>query len=233
MEVESTFSVSPGFYEKIGKYKKGVSEYEFRFGHTPTDQQISVFLDMPLKTIESIKTVLSPTIPFDALGGDDGNTTIREVVSDGSRFEDDVEMREDALSLWETIEKRVDDGRNLEILRLRFCEGWSIPRIADEYGISRQRVDQICKKSLEKVRRDDRISDYIVQEVDSMNDYSGSGFTAFNRRWASSVEWSVLNREKKKERLSGRIKSKKAAIDRKYSFLGVDSTEKGFDNSGE
>jgi hypothetical protein len=52
---------------------------------------------------------------------------------------------------------RSPSPRNLRMSELRWVEGWTLQAIADEYGISRQRVCQITARSplrlLDRVRK--------------------------------------------------------------------------------
>ena len=103
-----------------------------------------------------------------------------------------------------------------EIMRQHYLEGRSLVDIAHDRGVSRQRIHQKLKISLERLGRYQTIRAYA-----DLNFYSKKGVQAFHRTHSSSVEDLVMKMETKSENARAKAERlqremKEAAYDQEW-----------------
>ena len=143
--------------ELIAKWKQASQKLEHGLGRPPNLNELADEMNLPLKKIRIIKRAVKAfRAPAQAPLDDNG-----EVMNIGDLFADertalpeDYIFRDDELR---TIRKLLDaiDEREARILRLRFGldgqEPLTLKQIANEIGISRERVRQIADEALRKL----------------------------------------------------------------------------------
>jgi len=143
--------------ELIAKWKQASQKLERALGRPPGLQELAEEMQLPLKKIRIIKRAVKAfRAPAQAPIDDNG-----EVMNIGDMLADertappeDFIFRDDELR---TIRKLLDaiDEREARILRLRFGldgqEPLTLKQIANEIGISRERVRQIADEALRKL----------------------------------------------------------------------------------
>ena len=149
--------------ELISKWKVAFRKLENETGSQPSPTDLAKAMNLPLKKVRIIRRALRA---FQAPSGDVQNSSgdmvsLCDLVADSrSSTPDDRALHHDELA---TLKKLMDtiDGREAEVLRLRFGLDGSTPltlqEIADEVGISRERVRQVLDDSLMKLNA--RLSD--------------------------------------------------------------------------
>lgn len=143
--------------ELIAKWKQASRTLEAQLGCPPSLQQLADAMDLPLRKVRIIKRAIKafhfPTqAPTDA---DGEQMSLGEMVADTRHGQpDDGVLAGDELGILGKLLDSIDE-REAAILRLRFGLDGSTPltlkQIADEVGISRERVRQIVDESLTKL----------------------------------------------------------------------------------
>jgi RNA polymerase primary sigma factor len=155
--------------ELISKWKSAYRKLESESGTQPSPQDLAKAMNLPLKKVRIIRRALrafqSPTSDVQNSAGD--MVSLCDLVADQSTgTPDERVLHADELN---TLKMLLDtiDGREAEVLRLRFgldgCQPLTLQEIADEVGISRERVRQVLDDSLNKLNarlNDDRPSRY-------------------------------------------------------------------------
>ncbi len=142
--------------ELIAKWKIAFRRLEAELGAPPSLQDLAKAMDLPLKKVRiirrSIRAFQSPSTARDSSGE---LINLSELVAD-SRVgmpEERVFQREE-LTLLKRLLESIDE-REASVLRMRFgldgCEPLTLKQIADEIGISRERVRQIVDEGLTKL----------------------------------------------------------------------------------
>lgn len=143
--------------ELIAKWKEASRKLEAELGYPPSMEQLAEAMDLPLKKIKIIKRAVKAfkTPTQEASGESSDLMSLGELVADsrvGTPEERSLHSEELTVlkRLLDTIDER--EGR---ILRLRFGldgqEPLTLKEIADQVGISRERVRQIVDEALEKL----------------------------------------------------------------------------------
>jgi RNA polymerase primary sigma factor len=161
--------------ELIAKWKVASRRLEGELGYPPTLAELAKAMDLPIKKVRiirrAVKAFQTPSQePRDREGG---LINLSDIVAD-SRVgtpEESV-LRSDELFMLKQLLDTIDE-REARILRLRFgldgCEPLTLKQIADDIGISRERVRQIVDEALTKLNErltDDNPSQYFRREGD-------------------------------------------------------------------
>lgn len=167
--------------ELIAKWKVASRKLEAELGYPPSVQELAKVMDLPVKKIRIIKRAVKA---FQAPGQEgrdaDGSLMNMSEMLACSRTlaPDDAMLYDDELKTLKSLLEAIDE-REARILRLRFgldgCEPLTLKQIADEVGISRERVRQIVDEALTKLNAklsDDRPSRFFrrgegMDELDS------------------------------------------------------------------
>ncbi|MBX3358016.1 MAG: RNA polymerase sigma factor RpoD/SigA [Phycisphaeraceae bacterium] len=153
--------------ELIARWKQASQKLEKELGRPPTLQELADETQLPLKKLRIIKRAVKAfRVPSQAPLDEDGKVVNLDdiLADDRAMTSDDCALRDDELR---TIRRLLDaiDEREARILRLRFGldgqEPLTLKQIAQDIGISRERVRQIADEALRKLNaqiNDDRPS---------------------------------------------------------------------------
>ena len=149
--------------ELIAKWKVASRTLEARFGYPPSIEQIAEEMDLPVKKVKIIKRAVKAfKTPSQEGSGSDGDLmSMGEMIADSAAgTPDDAVLRGEELNVLRRLLETIDD-REATILRLRFGldgrEPLTLKQIADQVGISRERVRQIVEESIERLN--ERLND--------------------------------------------------------------------------
>lgn len=119
----------------------------------------------------------------------------------------------------ETVHKAVDslEDRQRLCIDMRYFQGKTQQEISELWNVSGQRVQQIERQGLRRIREGQYMPDLSEIYYGSRNYYKGTGFTAYKNSGTSSTEWELL----RKERFERRYKAanKRLSRDGKIALL--------------
>lgn len=157
MSASQPIHVPAYMVELIAKWRTASRALENDLGYPPSIEQLAEYMDLPVRKVKIIRRAVralraSSQGPVNA----DGDLmSLGELIADTRTAEPDehVLMREDLRVLRKLLEA-IDD-REAQILRLRFGldgqQPLTLKQIADEVGISRERVRQIVDEALTRL----------------------------------------------------------------------------------
>lgn len=144
--------------ELVAKWKVAFRKLEQEMGTAPSLQDMSKAMDLPLRKVRIIRRAVKAfqTPAQEASSGASGLSGLGDMLADtrNGAPEDSV-LRFEELSVLQRLLDSIDD-REAKILRLRFGldgEPLTLKQIADEVGISRERVRQIVDEALTKLNQ--------------------------------------------------------------------------------
>ncbi len=154
--------------EQVNKMRRIERELEQDLQREATVEEIAAEMDIPPEKVKDIRNWRREPISLDQTIGDDGESALGDFVGDGDTPDavDQVGhgMLSDELAraLW-TL-----DEREAEVIRLRFGmrdgRQWTLDQIGAQFGVTRERIRQIEKKAIGKLRqpsRSDRLRDFL------------------------------------------------------------------------
>ena len=172
--------------ELIAKWKMHSRKLENELGHPPTMEQLADSMELPLKKVKIIKRAVKAfRAPSQEPVGADGDLIgLGELIAD-SRVgtPDDNSLHTEELGVLRKLLETIDD-REAVILRMRFgldgSEPLTLKEIAQEVGISRERVRQVVEESLAKLN--ERLNDAKPSRFFRRNDFESVEVEQTSRR---------------------------------------------------
>ena len=154
-----TIRIPVHMHEIILKVKKATGIYmKENYGELPTEKQLSEILNMPEDKIRLSRELMQYTVSFSSpIGNEDGDDTLGDIIEDKNiSVEADIDyvyMKELARTLLN--DKKIND-REREVIKLRFGfydRKYTLQEVGDMLGVTRERIRQIEKKALMKLRK--------------------------------------------------------------------------------
>jgi len=142
--------------ERIRQMYRTAQVLEQTLGHRPTPEEIAQEMELPPESIRGMMDASQHAIALERPVGDDGDSEFGDFIEDQDS-PSPVEAATQHL-LQETIEEVLSEltPRQSHILRLRFGLGGGEPHtleeIANKFGLSRERIRQLEKEALRRLR---------------------------------------------------------------------------------
>jgi len=142
----------------LKKLSKISRELQQELGREPTPEEIAKRANISPKKIRQALGITRNTISFERPMGEDKDTPMIDFIPNATIPPPVYKLTLDMLKkeVKELLEKAVKDRRELEILKLRFGleeeEDHSLREIGKRYGVSRERIRQIQKRALDRLR---------------------------------------------------------------------------------
>ncbi len=142
--------------ERIRQMYRTAQVLEQDLGRRPTPEEIAEEMDIPTENVRSMMDASQHAIALERPVGDDGDSEFGDFIED----QETPEPAEAAAHhlLQETIEDVLSEltPRQAHILRLRFGLGGgeqhTLEEIANKFGLSRERIRQLEKEALRRLR---------------------------------------------------------------------------------
>ena len=142
--------------ERIRQMYRTAQVLEQNLGRRPTPEEIAAEMELPAEAVRSMMDASQHAIALERPVGDDGDSEFGDFIED----QDTPSPLESATQhlLQETIEEVLSEltPRQSHILRLRFGLGGGEPHtleeIANKFGLSRERIRQLEKEALRRLR---------------------------------------------------------------------------------
>ncbi|MGH7196997.1 MAG: sigma-70 family RNA polymerase sigma factor [Candidatus Saccharimonadales bacterium] len=142
-------------WEDINKLGSRIRKYEKENYTEPTDEELSEELGWSLDRVQQAKEAMHIFISLDAPVGEDGDSTLSDVVSVTAPSPEDIALNNVERTELEDAISELDD-RSAAIIRMRYGlldgEPWSLADIGKRFELSRERVRQLEVKALEKLK---------------------------------------------------------------------------------
>jgi RNA polymerase primary sigma factor len=142
--------------ERIRQMYRTAQSLEQSLGRRPSPEEIALEMDLPAEAVRAMMDASQHAIALERPVGDDGDSEFGDFIED----QDSPSPVESATQhlLQETIEDVLSEltPRQSHILRLRFGLGGGEPHtleeIANKFGLSRERIRQLEKEALRRLR---------------------------------------------------------------------------------
>ena len=195
----SIIRIPPHNRQKVIRYKKLIRDYERDHGREPTDQEAAACLGVSEDEIQKVRIYSQNVASLDApLKNTDGEElSLADTIADRLNMEEDTvdRLHEEAIQteLWNIVSKYADQQQD-KVIRLYFRDGKTLSEIAEETGVSLERVRQIKAAGLRQLRRHKALNE-IKQKCEVVEaSLFRTSFASFKHR-GSSVESVVMRLE--------------------------------------
>jgi len=141
--------------ELLHKMRKVIEKLTHKYGRKPTDKELARELKIPIEKVQQLKLVSQTITSLDKPVSEEGEADFIDLLQD-----DEIEAVDELVNLFkkEEVEEllSVMDERSREIIKMRFGLDTGLPRtlaeVARKFKITRERVRQIEKEALAKMR---------------------------------------------------------------------------------
>jgi RNA polymerase sigma factor (sigma-70 family) len=147
-------------HELMGKVRYAEFALLQQLGREPTEHEVAAELELPIERLREVKVAAQDVASLDKPIGEDGDATMGELVADESA----VSPEDSATAVLSRVEVERALGalsvREREVLMLRYGlvdgEEHTLEDIGEQFGLTRERIRQIEKKTLTKLRHPSR-----------------------------------------------------------------------------
>lgn len=139
---------------KTRQLKRAIVHYQMIHNTLPSDEELAEILDMNVEDVHNLRSNTPGAISMDTPLGDQSNDTIGSMLTSETAPTDSKLIDESVISAINDVLKGLDP-RDAIVLRRSFGIGGeeeSIDQIAEDMGLSRERVRQIRESALHKIR---------------------------------------------------------------------------------
>ena len=166
-----TIRIPVYMYDVISKWRRVRDGLMQKLNRLPTRKEIAEIMQVPVQKIKEIENIAGRPSSLNAPVSLDGTAELIDLIEDDSSHSPDQQLGEILKS--ERIQKLLDalDERERRILTLRFGLGnhepHTLEEVAQQFGITRERVRQIEAVALKKIRiqlalEQDKLENYLA-----------------------------------------------------------------------
>jgi RNA polymerase sigma factor (sigma-70 family) len=141
--------------EKLSRLARTRRELATSLGHDPTDEEVAEDMGIPLDQVQHLDAISRTPTSLDALVGDDGGTTLGDLVDAADPGPEDLVVDRDTRAGLVGMVDRLTE-REAEVIRCRYGlvpgPKQTYEQISGRLGVSRERVRQIEREALEHLR---------------------------------------------------------------------------------
>src|SRR5271157_5216132 len=146
--------------ESMNKFLRASRELEKELGRTPTNEEISRRMDIPVEKVQKLKTISRDPVSLETPVGRDGESALGDLIEDrwvGSPVDAVIEsnVRDETAGILKTLSPKEE-----KVIRMRFgigCEReHTLEEIGQEFDVTRERIRQIEAKALRQLRAPER-----------------------------------------------------------------------------
>jgi RNA polymerase sigma factor (sigma-70 family) len=164
------YHLPPKIYQRVGLVARAISSLFDQYDRWPNDQEVYVWIHaadgtenetadlkhMTMREIKFCRRLLNERYdsldsPLPTNGDGNSERSLREVTADTELGIDEIAQRQFDLN---KIETEIDklEPREKAIIRSRFMEEITLEEVSKNYGVSRERIRQIEKRTIEKIK---------------------------------------------------------------------------------
>lgn len=144
----------------IQRIEKVHKKLEHELGREPTASEIAEDLDMDDEEINHLRNITQDFISLDSTLGDSDETTILSMIVDQRTDSPDQQVLDESLhqALDEILSTLTESERQILVMRfgLGGDEPMSLQQIGDRFNLSKERIRQIEKKAIRRLRHPSR-----------------------------------------------------------------------------
>lgn len=145
--------------DQLSKVKKAIGRLSQELGRVPELEEIAAFIDDTPENLAQMLRAGQEVLSLEAPIGEDGTATLGDLVEEDG--DGDLDAKVDAGLLEERLRQALGclTARESRIVELRYGlrdgRPLTLQDVADRFGLTRERIRQIEKEALEKLRRPD------------------------------------------------------------------------------
>ena len=235
-------------YEKIGKYKKARTKLYEKYLREPTIDELAKELRFSPRSVMNIQRAMNDVISLNIHIGDEEDVELENFISVNSAYQEkspeekviDSTMREDLRTF---IKNSNLNLREQKVLMYRYGlydgELWTLDKIGKVFDVSRERIRQIEKRALKKIRKNEKIKDFVeyldnpdlaLENLDEYRKfYLGEQLNRYNNLLSNSLKDVKKFKEGKEIINMEEEKMERKSMENIYDYFAPEYTEQQVD----
>jgi RNA polymerase primary sigma factor len=141
--------------EKLSRLGRTRRDMSAALGRDVTDDEVATEMGFDLETVQDLDRISRAPASLDALVGDDGGTTLGDLVDAADPSPEDIVVENDSRGALVGLVDRLTE-REAEVIRCRYGlvpgPKQTYEQISGRLGVSRERVRQIEREALDRLR---------------------------------------------------------------------------------
>jgi RNA polymerase primary sigma factor len=141
--------------EKLSRLGRTRRDLAASLGRDATDLEVATEMDLDVDTVQDLDRISRTPASLDALVGDDGGTTLGDLVDAAEPSPEDIVVENDSRDALVGLVDRLTE-REAEVIRCRYGlvpgPKQTYEQISGRLGVSRERVRQIEREALDRLR---------------------------------------------------------------------------------
>jgi RNA polymerase sigma factor (sigma-70 family) len=146
--------------ENLSKLGKVERKLQLQFGRDPSVEEVAAEAGMPAERVEQLREVSRDVVSLDTPIGDNGDTRIGDLIEDATVLQaaDVVEFQALGAELRSLVDTLAPREAMIITLRYGLHDGreHTLQEVADRVGLTKERVRQLEKESLQLLREPER-----------------------------------------------------------------------------
>lgn len=206
--------------QRISSYRKYLHEYKSDHDRYPSNKEICTALSISEKQLLELQRIISETdtISLDAaIPGTE--LTVKDTIADDKVHEDqmirDIDQETDQRILWKIVDAL--DYPKAGIVTGYYKHRKTLQQLADQYGLSHSRIQQILKDALNILAKKKELRQLAMEKDFYYSDVYKGSLSAYRRDRSSIVEKAairILEKEDQKNKLMKELAEMKLAYQR-------------------
>lgn len=150
-----TIRLPQNIVSKTRLLRQIITRYQVEHNSLPDDEEIAERMDISVDEAHTLRCQIPGSMSMETPLGDDSDSTIGSLLSDETAASDSTLMRESLREELRQAMSRLSERDRMIVWRnfgLEDGNAISIDQLADELGLSRERVRQIRETALHKIR---------------------------------------------------------------------------------
>jgi RNA polymerase nonessential primary-like sigma factor len=143
-------------FEKLSKIKRTQRDLAQALGRTATLDEVAHHLDLPIAQVRQYLSQSQPPMSLNTLVGDRGDTELADMLEDDeARSPEDYATQHNLRhDIFRVLDRLTPQQREVLVLRfgLGSGEGLSLSKVGQQLNVSRERVRQIERDAIKKLR---------------------------------------------------------------------------------
>ncbi|MGH3443667.1 MAG: sigma-70 family RNA polymerase sigma factor [Nitriliruptorales bacterium] len=152
----TTIRVPAHIWEMSAKIRRAETDLRQQLGRDPKDEEVADATGLTVERIRDVNDALQRTGSLDRPVGEDGSASLGELIPDDDAVDPEGQAwaRDAKIMIEQALSGLDERERRIIMLRFGFIDGEerTLAEIGDEFGMSRERIRQLEKLALAKLR---------------------------------------------------------------------------------
>ena len=143
-------------YGKFKELDEIYNQFEEQYNRQPSIKELADLMNVKEDIVRALISQRSNPVSIDSTIGDEDDSELVDFIPDGTDIEKEYEDNNLKTELFMLFKKAKLNDREIDVLKLRYgidADKYTLNKIGEKYGVTRERIRQIEAKALKKLGR--------------------------------------------------------------------------------